>query len=225
MFWINDISKLYNEPFDFFPDSNGTKEERLNSITRLSLYITIALVLVKRDYNYIWVFICTVIITLMLNSSKIDYLSNLSNTAIEPPVITIPKIDPGIKSEPTWENPFMNATVGELLKTDSNGNILPKPEALNLTDPAVKEKVEKLFFQGSDSPQSISDFYNRDGGRHQFYSMPSTSIPGNREDFQNWLYKMPARCKEQGDCLLYEDLRAKRPVFVDPFENSNKISK
>ena len=66
---------------------------------------------------------------------------------------------------------------------------------------------------------------NKGGGRREFLSVPSTSIPDDREEFQNWVYKMPARCKEDSNCLVYEDLRANKPIFTNTFENSNKISK
>ena len=56
--------------------------------------------------------------------------------------------------------------------------------------------------------------------QRQFYTMPNTTIPNAQDDFAKWLYANPKTCKEDQEfCLRYEDVRAKRPVFVDPTQN------
>lgn len=223
MFWLKDITVLLDDPLDFFPDKDQTKDERLNSITRLSLYIAIAMSFHKKSGNYMWIFIAMLLFTMMLHNSSIDYLEN-AISGVTSPLFTVKKADPFITSDPTVENPFMNATLGEYLKIGEDGNVLAKPPALDISNPEVKKRVADLFFNG-DPQGNIDDFYNKDGGQRQFLSMPSTSIPADREEFQNWVYKIPARCKEDSNCLVYEDLRANRPVFGNKYENSNKISK
>lgn len=225
MFWTRDFSVLLNEPFDFVPTPSQTKDERLNSITRLAIYSSLALSVIKKDIKYMWILVIVIAFTVILDKYKtsIDYMKN-TYTSEWPFKFTVPRLDPNEKAVPTIDNPFMNATLGEYLKTDKDGNVLPKPEALNISDPDVKKVVEDLFEKGSGAPRSIGDFYNKEFGLREFYTNPSTSIPGNREDFQNWLYKVPARCKEQSDCFMFEDLRGKRPIFVNQFENSDKAS-
>jgi hypothetical protein len=100
----------------------------------------------------------------------------------------------GIKDEPWTKpsaaNPFMNV-------------LLPEYEANPLRGPAVsmtsdvKEGLDDYF-----KTQWFSDgtdVFGRNQGQRQFITMPSTTIPNDRESFQNWLYKIPGKtCKEGG---------------------------
>jgi hypothetical protein len=44
--------------------------------------------------------------------------------------------------------------------------------------------------------KDISDIYNHNSGRRQFYTVASTTYPNNQGGFANWLYKTPPTCKE-----------------------------
>ncbi len=65
MFWLKDVTVLLSDPLDFFPDKDQSKDERLNSITRLSLYIAVAMSFYKKDANYMWIFVATLVLTMM----------------------------------------------------------------------------------------------------------------------------------------------------------------
>jgi len=67
-FWYNDISILYNNARldEFFPSKNMTTEEKLNSLVRLSIYISIILFLLNNNSNYFYICLSTLFITFII---------------------------------------------------------------------------------------------------------------------------------------------------------------
>jgi hypothetical protein len=70
-----------------------------------------------------------------------------------------------------------------------------KPTAQNITNPETKASVEtKLASKLYGDP---GDVWTRNQGQLTFYTMPSTSLPNDRDSYQNWLYRVPGKtCKE-----------------------------
>ena len=84
IFWGDNINILFEkkELTNFLPDVNMTFNEKLNAIVRFSLYLTIILILLKRNYLYFYILIFTMIITyfihFMENKNEINK-ENLEN--------------------------------------------------------------------------------------------------------------------------------------------------
>ena len=57
VFWYNDFSILfkYNRLDEFFPTKDMTIEEQLNSIVRLSFYISLILVIYTKNINNLYI--------------------------------------------------------------------------------------------------------------------------------------------------------------------------
>jgi hypothetical protein len=103
---------------------------------------------------------------------------------------------------PTKDNPFANPPVTDF--NTSNG-----VAACNADDVDISEAIVDTF--NSEIYRNIDDLFDIKNSQRQFYTNPSTSIPSNREDFQNWLYRIDYTCKENSEkCLRDEDLRFKR---------------
>ena len=94
-------------------------------------------------------------------------------------------------TEPTASNPFMNVLV------DEYGSSPDRRPAMSADDPVAKQSLNDFFrTQWFSDP---TDVFGRNQGQRQFVTMPSTSIPNDRESYQNWLYKIPGKsCKEGG---------------------------
>ena len=88
-------------------------------------------------------------------------------------------------SKPSTNNPFMNALV-----YDSR----TKDHSCDPINPDNQDKIEGEY--NKYCIKDISDIYNHNSGRRQFYTMPSTTYPNNQEGLANWLYKTPPTCKE-----------------------------
>ena len=117
---------------------------------------------------------------------------------------------------PTLDNPFMNVTMKDMLNIDPKNP--GRPKACDTTNPEVKKKMDEMF--NHNLFKDVNDVFGKMNSQRQFYTMPNTTIPNAQDDFAKWLYLNPKTCKEDQDyCLRYEDIRAKRPVFVDPTKN------
>lgn len=87
---------------------------------------------------------------------------------------------------PTKNNPFMNTLV-----TDYANN----PNRLQACNPQiVMNDTNNMFSQNL--YRNINDVWNRNNGQLIFNTQNSTTIPNDRESFQNWLYKVPFVCKD-----------------------------
>ena len=92
---------------------------------------------------------------------------------------------------PSPRNPFMNVLVDEIKYKPM------RPEAACVSSPVVKATMDDFFKVNWFSDPT--DIFGKKQGQRQFITMPSTSIPNDRESFQNWLYKIPGKtCKEGG---------------------------
>jgi hypothetical protein len=81
-----------------------------------------------------------------------------------------------------------------------------RPSAADVTNPAVKQTLDDYFrVQWFSDP---TDVFGKSQSQRQFVTQPSTSIPNDRDSYQNWLYKIPGKtCKEGGRdaCLAGTD--------------------
>ncbi len=101
---------------------------------------------------------------------------------------------------PTARNLFMNVLIDEYKYNPTRAAAAP------VTDPLVKQTFDDYFrVQWFSDP---TDVFGKNQNQRQFVTQPSTSIPNDRESYQNWLYKIPGKtCKEGGRqaCLAGTD--------------------
>ena len=92
---------------------------------------------------------------------------------------------------PTAANPFMNVLIPEIKDNPT------RPEAAETDDPTVKQQLDDLF--RVNFYNDPTDVFGRNQSQRQFITMPSTSVPNDRESYQNWLYNIvPQNCKSGG---------------------------
>ena len=67
-FWFEDVSILFNvnKLKDFFPSNDMSLNEILNSLVRLSFYISLIFLLFRKNINYIFITIFTLIFTYLI---------------------------------------------------------------------------------------------------------------------------------------------------------------
>jgi len=90
---------------------------------------------------------------------------------------------------PSSRNPFMNILLDEIKYNPS------RPPAAPVGDPSVKQTFDDYFrVQWFSDP---TDVFGKNQSQRQFVTQPSTTVPNDRESYQNWLYKIPGKsCKE-----------------------------
>ena len=98
---------------------------------------------------------------------------------------------PTVATVPTAVNPFMNVLIDEIKYKPLRG------AALSVEDPLVQLTIDEYY--KTQSINDPTDVFSRTQSQRQFITMPSTTIPSDRESYQNWLYKIPGKtCKEGG---------------------------
>jgi hypothetical protein len=121
-------------------------------------------------------------------------------------------------TKPTIDNPFMNFTMKDYMNLDDNGRIVDRAPACDPNDPDVKKMIDNSF--SNNLYRDVSDVFGKTSSQRNYYTMPWTTVPNNRELFQNWLYLNPKTCKEDQDyCTPFEDLRNKKQILPNPEVN------
>jgi hypothetical protein len=233
LFWYDDISVIWkNERLtEFFPTKEQSLEERLNSLVRLCLYCALILFFYHNEYKYLSIFIGSLLFTYFIYKNKSTLNKNDVNLKQKDSIISQPsqllpdkieKIET-LENEsctvPTLDNPFMNATMKDYTNIDpKTGKIIDRPPACDINNPKIKLQMDNMF--NNNLYRDVNDLFGKFNSQRQFYTMPSTTIPSDRETFQKWLYLNPKTCKEDQDfCLKYEDIRNNKPVMYNPNEN------
>lgn len=215
-FWYDNIEVLFQSDrlTEFFPTKDQTREERLNSIMRLSIYVSVLLYFHHKNYKYLSIALGVGLLTIYVYRNN-PQLSTEGNSKIE----TLDVQQPGEQqcTKPTVDNPFMNVTMKDYMNI-VDGKIVDRPPACDVNDNTVKKDIDTSF--ETNLYRDVDDVFGKFNSQRQFFTMPFTTIPNKQDEFAKWLYASPKTCKEDQDfCLRYEDVRAKRPVFVNPNDN------
>jgi hypothetical protein len=172
--------------------------EKLNSITRLLIYIGLTLYFYNNNYLYLFIIIIGIIITYTI------YCINLNNSIIKDKYnnYTNNKLN---YIKPTKNNPFMNISLYEYGKNNNREALIKK----NINNKNVKKMIENKF--NINLYKNIDDIYSSNNSQRQYYTNPITTIPNKQNKFAKWLYKTKPTCKENTiNCYnnLYTPLNA-----------------
>ena len=196
MFWLDNLNIL-TIPL-LIPDINMTFEDKLNAIIRGLLFLGIIFTLVFNDSKYILFVLIIMIISIIIynyqyeKNKLIDKYLNENNLEI---------INNKKCVKPTQSNPFMNPNV-----LNENNNMF---SACSIENSKISKNMDDYFNQNVF--RETDDLYNKSLLPRQFYTVPSTTIPNEREKLGDWLYNKGPSCKENGlKCYdnIYNDIRS-----------------
>jgi hypothetical protein len=201
-FWGDDPPMLLklSRLSEFFPTADQTVPERMNSISRLVLYVCVALSVYQR--RTVPLQICVIFLAAILliwkKQTVFDAAAEASAKAPKAPANRAAKEDfldfvpfdapPPTCTEPSYENPCMNFLLGDP-PTRGPACVGPQAEgmATNYLNRHLYRDVDDLF----------GDLNNR------FITQPVTTVPNDRDKFADWLFK-DASCKDR-QCPPYSD--------------------
>ena len=190
IFWAKNLSILFDKQYlsDFFPDTNFSLEKNLNSIVRLSIYISLFLFVFNKNYNSIYYGLITMAITYLIYSNNIEKFKSdnvVNNSSRKPIEENEEKIENEIDTTP--DNPY-----GNILPTEygngSRKNVIDYQNAKNV------EKVKENF--NINLYKDINDIFGKNNSQRQFMTNPVQTIPNNRHDLLKWCYSKPVTCKQ-----------------------------
>jgi hypothetical protein len=212
-YWFQDLAgTIFNldMAIKIIPNRDMTYAEKINTLVRLSIYIGIILALFYANFLFLYIPILTMLGTYVLYLFRLDSLDK-TRMAVGPnatlgqiPSKTMETLTSrnmsGMRGSndtlenilnirrclrPSGENPFMNPLVFDSRLRDS---------ACDAIKPENQLKIEKEYNQHC--IKDISDIWNHNSGRRQFYTVASTTYPNDQSAFANWLYKRSPSCKE-----------------------------
>ena len=190
MFWIDNLNELFNPVL--YPNINMTIEEKINAIIRLILFIGIIATLIFNDSRYILFILIIMLISILIYNYQMD-----KNKKIEKYLndndLDIINNEKCVK--PTEENPFMNPSL------IGNNN---KYDSCSIENEHIKDNID--YFFNKNVFRETDDIYDKSLLDRQFYTVPSTSIPNNREKLASWLYERGPTCKENNGEQCYDNL-------------------
>lgn len=197
-FWYNNLEIIKQRPAEFVPTRDMNIVEKLNALTRFSLYFGILLTITTGEYLSLYIPIMGFALTYLIyiNHPAID--ESNSNANSKQGGGDFGPISDKDKTVPTGENPFMNVLMNEYTENPN------RPPADEHDDVEVQKEIESKF--NADLYRDVDDIWGRNNSQRQFYTMPSTTIPNDRDSFMRWAYKTPYICKdgEQLACTGYE---------------------
>ena len=188
--WFDKPSELFrtDKITSFWPTSNQSIGDRINSSTRFVLYTGCVLYLINRDIR---------VIVLVLLAISALYLLYKSGVVKDParPAVTVGAVPPESSS---CQRPTENNPLGNVLLTDYEDDPT-RPEACWY--PSVKPDVEKYLdntvLYGPSRTRSPTAEYQRKAFARQFITGPVSSIPGDQTAFAEWCYgkKFSSQCR------------------------------
>jgi hypothetical protein len=190
-FWLDDYKILFYKDnlSEFFPTINMTLIEKLNSIFRLSIYLSILLYLCTNNYLYFYIMLIVGLFTCYIYYNQKDnielYFNSIKNSNEN--IITERVLENNTDITPTVENPFMNIN---LITDDKKKDASPP----SWNDEDMQKNIEDKF--GYNLYRDVGDLYGKSNSQRQYYTVPSTTIPNNQTSFAKWCYNTGPTCKE-----------------------------
>jgi len=212
-FWGDDFSVLLQKDrlVEFFPTADQTLPERMNAITRLIIYISIALsVYQSRATAAHFGILLMAMLYIMYKNQTIIKLSNGEVSLKDASLETFSDAKENCVM-PTLQNPFMNFMMGDL-----------PGRAPACKGPGVQETAANLLDKQLFS--DVDDLYSRNANQRLFRTMPETQGIPDRERYANWLVKGDGGCKTTGDCAPFEDLRNQRQLIPEDLDKDFNVT-
>ena len=185
--WIEDVEILFREDKlrEFIPLDTMSDYEKVNAITRFSIYFSIILYVLKDDIKYFYIPLLTCVVIYFL------YSVNTTNKRVEEIDDSYVEIKPKKVNYklPSKNNPFMNLNI-----TDYGTSKMSKPALKgNRVNKIVSSYFDKIY-------KDADDLHDKETFLRQYYTMPVTTVPDNRIKFAKWCYRGKRKCKTNNDC-------------------------
>jgi len=183
-FWFDDISILVNQDYlqDFIPVKEMNTSEKLNAIMRFCMYLSLILILITGNSNYIFIVICGAILTYIIHinkdeetiKNKNENTSETNTKELSQPIYEPPENE---QIKPTPDNLFGNVSVVDI------GN--------KKTEDAPKDSYETQFQEllKKDTFNEQDNMYDDKMSLRQMYKVPNTFDSESRKKFMNWCYE------------------------------------
>jgi len=224
-FWSNDLTILFNKDYilELWPSNKMTYEQKLNSITRLILLLTILGFIFTQNLRILFVGIITIsVIFILFNVSKNNHTREIKENfeGFENEECKNPLDEKGIVINPETltkylksdfqmnnpKNPFSNVLLTEI-GDDPSRNAAPpafNPNVYEDITKSVKKMVQNLNPDIKNTNKQLfgdlgENFY-LDQSNRNFYSTANTRVANDQGAFAQYLYGDMPSCRD-GDAF------------------------
>lgn len=212
--WLYNPTILFNQNKirELWPTNDMSLEEKINTITRLIILLTIIGYLITLRLNIFVIGIVTIIsilfIYILQKKKKESFVNNLTNSGnvLNNPLFY--EMNRNNYESPTKENPLMNVLIPEVYYNPQRKPAAPtfNPVVENEINESVKQIVSDKF--GDDDIKEklfggLGDKLSFNRSMIPFSATANTTIPNNRKEFQDFLYSDMISGKE-GHALALE---------------------
>jgi len=232
-FWTNEPTVLFNNEyiFELWPTNNMCYEQKLNSISRLIILLTILGYILSLSKKIIVVGVLTLLIIFILYSMRKQKITKqmLENFEVKGNEVTglfdnKPKsyvnpvtLDAVLRTEfkeGTKKNPFSNVLLTQINDEPDRKAAPPSfnvevseditknvKRAVQMMNPGIKNTNKQLF-------GDLWQNFELDNSNRVFYSMPSSRVTNDALSFGNFLYGNMPSAKEstpEGNMQRYKD--------------------
>ena len=161
-------------------------KDKIISIINFVIFLALVLSLIFKNIIYILIALIIIIILFYVylyeDNLRIKNKKILNDNNLE-------FYDNKICVKPSIDNPFMNPSIIDY--KNNNNNI----KACSYTNNEIVQENVNNFFNNY-VYKDINDIYEKNYSARQFYTVPATTIPNDRESYEKWLYDRPKTCKE-----------------------------
>ena len=216
-FWGENPNVLFASKYvmEFFPTENMTYEQKLNSVTRTIIIMTLISTILYGGVRHLIIGAITIGSIFILHyyhqkeKVKVDSKKVIAEVkeGFENPAMDFltqdGKVMPeDIFDEPEPSNPFSNVMMTDY---DYNPNKKPAPAAFNqnVNDKILKSAKQMVEESNPDQPdiadklfKDLGDQYVFEQSLRPFSSNPSTTIPNDQQAFSEFCYGSMISCKE-----------------------------
>ena len=212
-FWTENPNVLF-EAMEFFPVETMTYAQKLNSITRVVIVVSVLLFLLTRNATIFLVFLVTMGAIAMVyynhtpakKSVRFSLDENFEDRSEGLAKHTLKSenkyINPNLFDDSKPTNPFSNVLLTDY---EYNPNKKPAPASYNRanTQDILTQAKEFVKTANPDQPD-IADKLFKDLGEElqfeqsmrPFYSTPATTVPNDQQAFADFCYGSMISCKE-----------------------------
>jgi len=82
------------------------------------------------------------------------------------------------------------------------------PRDINPPSSPLNKKTQRIIEQNFNKNlfKDANDIFNKRNGNRQFYTVPGSTFPNDRDTFMKWCYNRPKSCKEGNGEQCYDNM-------------------
>lgn len=194
--WYEDLEGFIKDQ-NIIPHGYFTIEQKLNALVRLFLVAGLVLAFIAADARFLFFGIIAALASILIYIYQVERRED-SERFLQERNLDI--VNSKLCTRSTVDNPFMNPSIYD---------IAANPERPGACEYSCNgEQIDQNFF--ARVYRDTNDLYGTIGNPRQYYTMPATTIPNDRESFQKWLFDRGPSCKEGNGPQCFHNIAVPR---------------